>query len=63
MQPAEIGRFAYLCQALTHVSGPEALLVLDPSTGKFLKHCQLHHDPCYKATWDMSYTNELRQLC
>jgi hypothetical protein len=46
-----------------HVSSPEALSVLDPSTGEFLKHRQLHRDPCYKATWDMSYANELRQLC
>jgi hypothetical protein len=60
MQPAEIDRFAYLCQALTHVSSPEALLVLNPFTGKFLQHCQLHHDPRYKATWDKSYANELR---
>jgi hypothetical protein len=63
MQPAEIDRLAYLCQALTHVSGPEALSVLNPSTGKFLKHCQLHHDPRHKATWDTSYANELRRLC
>jgi hypothetical protein len=54
MQPAEIDRFAYLCQALTLVGGPEALSVLNPSTGKLLKHCQLRHDPHYKATWDMS---------
>jgi hypothetical protein len=38
MQPVEIDGFAYLCQALMHVSGPEALLVLNPSTGKFLEH-------------------------
>jgi hypothetical protein len=63
MQPAEIDEFAYLCQALTHVSGPEALLMLDPSTGEFLKHCQLRQDPRYKATWDTSYPNELGQLC
>ncbi len=63
MQPAEIDGFAYLCQALMHVSGPEALSVLDPSTGKFLEHCQLHRDPRYKATWDTLYTNELGRLC
>jgi hypothetical protein len=63
MQPAEIDGFAYLCQALMHVSGPETLSVLDPSTGEFLKHCQLRCDPCYKATWDTSYTNELGRLC
>jgi hypothetical protein len=32
MQPAEIDGFVYLCQALTLVDGPEALLVLDPTT-------------------------------
>jgi hypothetical protein len=63
MQPAEIDRFAYLCQALTYVSSLEALLALDPSTGEFLEHCQLQRDPCYKATWDTLYANELRQLC
>jgi hypothetical protein len=63
MQPAEIDGFAYLCQALTHVSVLEALLVLDPSTGKFLEYCQLRHDPRYKTTWDMPYANELRRLC
>jgi hypothetical protein len=46
-----------------HVSGQEALSVLDPSTGKFLKHCQLLHDPHYKATWDTFYANELGWLC
>jgi hypothetical protein len=48
MQPAKIDGFAYLCQALMHVSGPEALLVLNPSTGKFLEHCQLRCDPATK---------------
>ena len=52
MQPAEIDSFAYLCQALMLVGSPEALLVLDPSTGEFLEHCQLCRDPRYKATWD-----------
>jgi hypothetical protein len=46
-----------------HVSGPEVLLVLDPSTGKFLERCQLYCDLCYKATWNTSYANELEQLC
>jgi hypothetical protein len=50
MHPAEIDGFSYLCQALTQMSGLQALSVLDPSTGKFLKHCQLHRDPRYKAT-------------
>jgi hypothetical protein len=63
LQPAEIDGFAYLFQALMQVSHLEALLVLNPSTGKFLKHPQLRHDPCYKATWDTSYTNELGQQC
>jgi hypothetical protein len=63
MHPAEIDGFAYLCQALTQMSGLQALLVLNPSTGKFLKHCQLHCDHRYKATWDTSYANELRWLC
>jgi len=42
---------------------PEALSVLDPSTGEFLKHCQLRRDPRYKKTWDTSYANELGRLC
>jgi hypothetical protein len=63
MQPAEVDGIAYLCQALTLVGGPEALLVLDPSTGKFCKHRQLSRDPRYKATWDTFYANELGRLC
>jgi hypothetical protein len=63
MQPTEIDGFAYLCQALSLVGSPEALLVLDPSTGEFLEHCQLCRDPRYKATWDTSYANELGWLC
>jgi hypothetical protein len=59
MHPADIDGFAYLCQALTQMSGLQALLVLDPFTGKFLEHLQLRHDPRYKATWDTSYANEL----
>jgi hypothetical protein len=63
MHHAEIDRFAYLCQALMQISSLQALLVLDPSIGKFLEHCQLHRDPpCYKATWDRSYANELGRL-
>ncbi len=42
---------------------PEALSVLDSSTGEFLEHHQLRQDPCYKATWDTSSANELGQLC
>jgi hypothetical protein len=45
------------------MSSLKALLVLNPSTGKFLEYCQLLCDPCYKATWDTSYTNELGWLC
>jgi hypothetical protein len=63
MHPAEIDGFAYLCQASTQMSGLQALSVLDPSTGKFLEHHQLHRDLLYKATWDTSYANELGQLC
>ncbi len=63
MQSAKTDGFAYLCQELMFVGSPEALLVLNPSTGKFLKHPQLRCDPRFKATWDMSYTNELGQLC
>jgi hypothetical protein len=63
MQPAEVEGFAYLCKASILVGGPEALLVLDPSTGKFLEHRQLHRDPRYKATWDTFYANELERLC
>ena len=63
MHPAEIDEFAYLCQALMQMSGLQALSVLDPSTGKFLEHHQLHCDPRYKATWDTLYTNELGRLC
>jgi hypothetical protein len=50
MQPAEIDSFTYLCQALMLVGSLEALLVLDPSTGKFFEHHQLLHDPHHKAT-------------
>ncbi len=61
MKPAEVEGFAYLCKELTLEDSPEtsALLVLDPATGKFLEHCQLCQDPCYKATWGTSYANEL----
>jgi hypothetical protein len=62
-QHAEIDGFAYLCQALMQVSSLEAILVLNPSTGKFLKHCQFCRDPRYKTTWDTSYANELGRLC
>jgi hypothetical protein len=61
--PTEVSGFAGLCQALSLLDLPEALSVLDPSTGEFLKYCQLRQDPCYKATWDTSYANELGRLC
>jgi hypothetical protein len=63
MLPAEVDCFAYLCKALMLVGGPDALLVLNPSTGEFLEHCQLCCDTHYKATWDTSYANELGRLC
>jgi hypothetical protein len=63
MPPTEVAGFAGLCQLLSMLDIPVALSVLDPSTGEFLEHCQLHWDPCYKATWDTSYANELRRLC
>jgi hypothetical protein len=59
MQPTEVSGFAGLCQALPQLDMPEALSVLDPSTGKFLEHPELRRDPCYKTTWDTSYANEL----
>jgi hypothetical protein len=59
MPATEVPRFAGLCQALSLLDMPEALSVLDPSTGEFLEHRQLRHDPRYKTTWDTSYANEL----
>ena len=63
MPAREVAGFADLCQSLSLLDMPEALSVLDPATGKFLEHCQLCHDPCYKATWDTSFANELGSLC
>jgi hypothetical protein len=63
MPPTEVAGFAGLCQSLSTLDIPVALSVLDPFTGKFLEHRQLRWDPCYKATWDMSYANELGRLC
>ncbi len=63
MTPKEIRDFAYLCEALNKVDSSTACLVLDPATGKFLKHRQLRRDPQYKTTWDTSYANELGRLC
>jgi hypothetical protein len=59
MPATEVSGFAGLCQALSQLDMPEALSVLDPSTGKFLEHRELRRDPRYKTTWDTSYTNEL----
>jgi hypothetical protein len=63
MSPKEADGFAYLCAALEKVDSPSALFVLDPTTGEFFEHRQLQPDPCYKATWDTSYANELGCLC
>jgi len=63
MPATEVSGFAGLCQALSLLDVPEALSVLDSSTGEFLEHRQLCQDPRYKATWDMSYANELGRLC
>ena len=62
MPPTEVAGFTGLCQSLSMLDIPVALSVLDPSTGKFLEHCQLRQDPSYKATWDTSYANELGRL-
>ncbi len=45
MPDTEVSRFAGLCQALSHLDVPEALSVLDPSTGKFIEHHELRRDP------------------
>jgi hypothetical protein len=63
MMSAEVDSFAYLCASLLQVDGPSALLILDPTTGEFLEHHQLHCDPHFKATWDTLYANELGCLC
>ncbi len=52
MPPTEVAGFANLCQSLSMLDIPVALSVLDPSTGEFLKHCQLCWDPRYKATME-----------
>jgi hypothetical protein len=54
MTSSKVGYFALLCQAL---------YALDPATGGFLEHRQLHHDQWYKPMWDTSYANELGCLC
>jgi hypothetical protein len=56
-------KITFFVYPLTLVGSPGALLVLNPSTGKFLEHHQLHPDPHYKATWDTSYANKLGRLC
>ncbi len=45
MSPKEANCFAYLCAVLEKVDSLSALSVLDPTTGDFLEHCQLHCDP------------------
>ena len=54
MTSPEVQNFALLCRALS---------VLDPTTGEFLEHRQLHRDPKFKPVWDKSYANELGWLC
>ena len=50
MPATEVPRFAGLCQALSLLDMPEALSVLDPSTGgEVLEHCQLQRNPHYKT--------------
>jgi hypothetical protein len=51
MPATEVLGFADLCHALSLLDVPEALSVLDSSTGEFLEHRQLRRDPRYKATW------------
>ena len=41
MPATEVSGFAGLCQALSLLDMPEALSILDSSTGEFLKHRQL----------------------
>jgi hypothetical protein len=45
MPATEVSGFAGLCQALSLLDVPEALSVLDSSTGEFLEHRQLRRDP------------------
>jgi hypothetical protein len=63
MPATEVSGFAGLCHALSLLDVPEALSVIDTSTGEFLEHRQLRRDPRYKATWDTSYANERGRLC
>jgi hypothetical protein len=53
MTSPEVQNFALLCHAL---------LVLDLTTGEFLEHRQLCHDPKFKPVWDTSYANKLGHL-
>ena len=63
MPATDITEFAGICHELSQLDMPTALSVLDSSTGEFLEHRQLRHDPRYKTTWDTSYANELGRLC
>ncbi len=63
MTTAETTNFAALCSAFLHKDNLLALLVLDPTTGHMLEHCQLQRDPWYKTTWDTLFANVLGRLC
>ena len=63
MPVTDVSGFAGLCQALSQLDMPEAMSVLDPSTGKFLTHRELRRNPRYKTMWDTSYANKLGRLC
>ena len=40
----------------------KAMAVMDQATGKLLNYRQLRRDPKYKAEWNISASNEFRQL-
>ncbi len=44
-------------------ASPVAMPVLDKATGTLLEHPLLRCHPMHKATWDMSYADELGHLC
>ncbi len=62
MTPSEVNGFAKLCKLIANLDFSSALSILDPATGKFLQHCQLCWDPCYKSKRDTSYVKELGHL-
>jgi hypothetical protein len=49
MTPKEVNGFANLCKSNYNLDIPSVLSILDPAAGKFLQHCQLRQDPCYKS--------------